>query len=140
MRYEEISQLEVYGKVFISLHSRSHRSSAIMAIWPNVNGSILDRECNTEDIRVGLIEYLMLHTPNIAGMPDQAHIVAKVKWFQDHPRKNWYGNSIVLSATLFDGDSEASFVPVSRIMSRCAILKKSILFDYGSVMLILPCH
>ena len=71
-------------------------------------------------IRVGLLEYLMSHTPKIAGMPDQAHILAKVKWFQDHPRKNWFRNSIVLSATLSEGDSEALFVPISRIMSRCA--------------------
>ena len=139
MRYEEISQLEFYGKVFMTLKSRSHRSTANMAIWPNLNGTILDRECNTEDIRVGLLEYLMSHTPKIAGMPDQAHILAKVKWFQDHPRKNWFRNSIALSATLSEGDSEASFVLIGRIMSRCAC-KRSIQFDFGvdSVIVAMP--
>lgn len=54
---------------------------------------------------------------------------AKVKWYEDHPRKNWLGNSIILSATLFDTESESSFVPVSRIMSRCAIVAQSLRFD-----------
>ena len=132
MRYEQITQLDVFGQIYISLKSRSSKSRAIMAIWPGLNGAILDRECNTEDVRIGIIEYLISHTPKITGIPDQPHILAKVKWFQDHPRKNWFSNSVILSATLFDADSEASFIPVSRIMSRCAFVKQSILFDYGS--------
>ena len=103
-----------------------------MAIWPGLNGAILDRECNTEDVRIGIIECLISHTPKISGIPDQRHILAKVKWFQDHPRKNWFSNSVILSATLFEADSEASFIPVSTIMSRCVFVKQSILFDYGS--------
>ena len=83
-------------------------------------------------MRVGLVEYFISHTPTIAGIPDQPHILAKVKWFQDHPRKNMLKNSIILSATLFDTESKASFIPVSRIMSRCAIIKQTLRFDYGS--------
>lgn len=64
-------------------------------------------------------------------MPNQPHIFAKVKWYEDHPRKNWLKNSIILSATLFDTESESSFIPVSRFMSRCAMVKQTLTFDYG---------
>ena len=59
------------------------------------------------------------------------HILAKVKWYEDHPRKQWFENSISLSATLFVAESEASFMPVSRIMLRCATIQQKIMFDYG---------
>ena len=132
MRYEEISQLDIFGQIYISLKSRSRKSAAVMAIWPGLTGSILDRECTTEDVRVGLVEYFISHTPSISGISDQPHILAKVRWFQDHPRKNILKNSIILSSTLFDTESKASFIPVSRIMSRCAIIKQTLRFDYGS--------
>lgn len=132
MRYEEISQVEIFGQIYISLKSRSRKSAAIMAIWPGLTGSILERQCTTEDVRVGVVEYFVSHTPSITGVPDQPHILAKVKWFQDHPRKDMLKNSIFLSATLFDSESEASFMPVSRIMSRCAMIRQTLQFDFGS--------
>lgn len=76
MRYEQITQLEVFGQIHVSLKSRSSKSRAIMAIWPGLNGAILDRECDTEDVRIGIIEHLISHTPRIAGIPDQPHILA----------------------------------------------------------------
>ena len=87
MKYEEFSQLVVFGQQFTSLKSRSHKSTAIMAIWPGVTGNILDRNCTSEDIRVGLIEYFVSHTPTINDTSDQIHILAKIKWYQDHPAR-----------------------------------------------------
>ena len=85
MRYEEFSQIEIFGQVFTSLKSRSRRSCVIMAIWPSVTGAIVNRTCNSEDIRVGEIEYFFVHIPNILGIDKQPHTFAKVKWYQDHP-------------------------------------------------------
>ena len=39
--------------------------------------------------------------------------------------------SIVVSATAFDYDSPALFMPVSRIASRCVTSKTTFCFDYG---------
>ena len=36
LRYEEFSDMQVFGQVFISLKSRSQRSTAVMAIWPSI--------------------------------------------------------------------------------------------------------
>ena len=40
MRYEEISQLVIFGQIYISLKSRSRQSAAVMAIWPGLTGLI----------------------------------------------------------------------------------------------------
>ena len=87
MKYEEISQLEIFGQIHISLKSRSRKYAAIMAIWPGLTGSILERQCTTKDVKVGVVEYFV---SSITGVPDQPHVLAKVKWFQDHPRKLSY--------------------------------------------------
>ena len=62
VRYEQITQLEVFGRIHISPKYRSSKSRAIMAIWPGLNGAILDRECNTKDVKIGIIEYLISYT------------------------------------------------------------------------------
>lgn len=67
-----------------------------MAIWPSLTGKILDCNYRMEDIRVGIIEYFILHNPIIQGQKDQPHIFAKVKWFDDHVSKNRFKNSIVI--------------------------------------------
>ena len=66
MRYEEFSQIEIFVQVFTSLKSRSKRSCVIMAIWPSVSGSIINHACNSEDIRVGEIEYFFVHVPLVS--------------------------------------------------------------------------
>ena len=130
LRYEEFSQLEVFGQLYTSLKSRSCRSPAVMAIWPSIDGNIVSTTVS-RDVRVGLIEYFVLHLPIIDGVSNQPHILAKVKWYQDHPCKSWFKNSILVATTLFDADGAAAFIPVSRIMSRCATIRQTVVFDYG---------
>ena len=88
MQYEEFNQVEIFQQIYTSSKSRSHKSTTIMAIWPSLTGKILDRSYRTEDVRVGMIEYIILHIPTIEGQKDQHYILAKVKWFDDHVRKN----------------------------------------------------
>lgn len=85
MRNEEYSQLIVFGQLFTSLKFRSHKSAAIMAIWPGVTGNIINLNCTSKDIRVGLIEYFISHKPKISDASDQPHILAKVKWYISRP-------------------------------------------------------
>ena len=48
----------------------------------------------------------------------------------DHPRRDCFHPSIVVCATVFDAESPACYMPVSRIAGRCAIAP-TIGFDYG---------
>ena len=82
--------------------------------------------------KVGVIEYFVSHIPIITNIQNQEHILAKVKWYDDHPRKAWFGNSIIVSSTLHTNESEATFMPISRIMSRCARIEQMLKFDYGT--------
>lgn len=50
LRYEEFSQIEVFGQVYTSQKSRSRSSTAIVAMWTGLNGRIMNRCCTQEDI------------------------------------------------------------------------------------------
>ena len=46
--------------------------------------------------------------------------------------ENLFRNGIVLAATITDSPSSASFMPLSRILSRCAFINNlKVKFDYG---------
>ena len=61
---KQIKQLEVFGQIYVSLKSCSSKSRAI---WPGASWIV------SEDVR---IEYLI---PRVAGIPDQPHILEKVR-------------------------------------------------------------
>ena len=66
--------------------SRSARSSAIIGIWPHISG-ILTTNCTKEHVRVGIIEYFLLHSPSIEQndkVQKVEYLLAYVKWYQDY--------------------------------------------------------
>ena len=65
------------------------------------------------------------------------HIIAKVKWYMNHPQASFIHPLIKVCATVFDGDSPASFIPVSRIGGRVAIAKSTLQFEYGEDVVII---
>ena len=57
-----------------------------------------------EDLRVGEIQFFFTHTPAIADNDSNVfelpHVMAKVLWYQDHPRKlSKFKHGILLSTT-----------------------------------------
>ena len=146
LRYVEFHQIRIFEQLYTSARSRTNCSSAIVAFWPHLSGILSSRQPSVDDVRVGVVEYFMLHTPalksdkstpgtssccqNVASEPKK-HLLAHVKWYQDHPQKFVLGNGIVLSATVTEHMSSASFIPVSRIVSRCVMLHTTLQFSYG---------
>ena len=62
----------------------------------------------------------------------EPHILAKVSWLQDHSRKLMkYKNGIIMAATVYDMPSSAQYIPVSRIISRCGVIERTVQLDYG---------
>lgn len=139
LRYIQFHQIKVLEQVYTSTRARTTQSSVILALWPYLSGILNSRLPCKQDIRVGIIENFLLHTPKIkkasqdgdSQVSQVAHLIACVKWYQDHPQKFFFGNGIVLSATVTECTSSASFMPVSRILSRCAFIKTTIQFEYG---------
>ena len=122
--------LKVLGEHFTSKKSHSQKSCAIMAYWGE----------QSHFLKVGLVEYFFVHTivsPRDSSSLVEAstqieHIFAKVKWYQDHFRPLHYHYPIHLVCTLFEPENKYSFIPVSRVLCRCALSPKvSLTFDYG---------
>ena len=136
--YKQYKKIKIHQVGYISQQSRSQRSSIIAAKWPGVIG--IDKR-GEGLIRIGLISYFILHNIDFVSSSRCDHILARVQWYGDHPRRGHLHSSIIVTSTVFDSDSCASFVPVSRIMCQCAISSPlSFKFDYGmdSVMIAMP--
>lgn len=83
-----------------------------------------------------MIQYFLLHTP-VLKSPDKddqvqkTHILAQIEWYQDHPFKFSLGNGVILAATVPEPSFAASFMPISRIISRCAVIHHKVAMDHG---------
>ena len=76
---------------------------------------------------IGVIEYFFKHSAMIAtdsGKKVISHVFACVEWYEVHPRENWFYPSILVVSI--------SFRPLSRILSRCALVNAEVNFNYGS--------
>lgn len=139
LRYEEFHEIKIFEKTYISSKSRSTRSSSILAVWPTPSGILTSRTPSSEDIRIGSIQYFLLHTPIVTECYNQesntttevAHILAEIEWSQDHPQKFHLGNGVIIGAPISELFSSASFMPVSRIITYCAVVDKKIQMDYS---------
>ena len=81
----------------------------------------------------GLVTSFIDHEIKFSSNNLQSHILACVQWYGDHPRRDHLHSSIVLTSTVFDSESCACFLPITRIACRCAISSPiSLTFDYGS--------
>ena len=131
--YTESKEMFINGEYFISNESRSKRSPAILCQWAGVIGIDTSGEA---PVRVGVVFAFIEHsvTEKIqASVTTHKIVLARVKWLQYHPHQFFFHpSSIIVSATLFDQEGPASFVPVSRIISRCALSDSFMYhFDYG---------
>ena len=144
LRYTQYSLIKVFEQTFTSNRSRTSRSSSVLAIWPHSSGSLITAQPSIEHIRVGTIDHFILHTPVLTnaqgGSTSEPHLLARITWYQDHPHKTELGNGIILSASVSEPSYAASFMPVSRIISRCAICITTMQFDYGEdkVCVVIP--
>ena len=64
LRYTQFHQVRVFEQIYTSMKSRTCRSSVVIAVWSHLT-SILTTQPTMEDVRVGVIEYFLLHVPEI---------------------------------------------------------------------------
>ena len=70
LHYEEYHDVEILGTTYSSTKSRSSRSSAVLAVWPSPRGILESRTPSKEDIRIGSVNYFLLHD-SIVNLPGQ---------------------------------------------------------------------
>lgn len=132
MVYERFYELKVFNERFLSVKARGNHSSAVCAYWAGINGNIL---ATCEHLRVGVLQYFIRHTINVPTSVTQfkrvSHVFACVHWYQTHLRENWYHHRIIVASPDIDSCGPATFIPISRIFSSCAITSRTVMFDYG---------
>lgn len=137
--YKECKKITINHTEYISTKARSQKSCAIAAKWPGVIGIDSRGEA---PLRIGQVMNFLEHTVTFINSAtvhvstasySKTHILARVQWYCDHPRRNYLHSSAILCSTVFDHESCAYFIPVSRIMCPCAITSTvSLKFDYGT--------
>ena len=131
--YHESKQAVINGEDFITTQSRSQRSAAVVAHWPGVLG--IDN-LGEAPVRIGMISSFICHSVTVkTNMSEPTlvrHVLARVNWFHDHPRRDYFHPSVILCANTFECVGPASFIPASRIIARCALAQDCwCKFDYG---------
>lgn len=130
---KEFKKLVVSGIEYISEKSRSQRSPTIYAHWQSLTGNI--DTTGDAPYRVGNLLSFFRHKvtlENEVGVKTSVTaLLAHVKWYEEHPRRDFFHHSIIVCGTLFRPMSSGSFIPSSRIMGRCTTIKTRYQFDYG---------
>lgn len=139
--YEEGKQAIINGEHFISSKARS---ASVIAHWVNSTGIGQSEDCQ---LRPRLIHSFIRHKTTVCRLNSccsetYGHILARVHWFQTHPRRHTHIPTLIITSTLLDVESSATFIPVSRIAGRCAYSKTVVTFDYGedAVNVCVPLH
>ena len=97
-------------------------SSVIMAFWPD-SGNF--HSINYSRMRVGVVQYFLKHTTTLASDTENTcievqHVLAYVKWKEQHPQFDWFGVFATVCVDMFTSQTPSNFLPVQRIACRCA--------------------
>ena len=125
LQYVEFSNVKVFNKTYLSEKSRAKKSPAIIAAWSSVSDILTERHSSYDDLCVGTVKYFLCHSVTVkvdSVETNKSHILVCINWNEDHPQKYLLGNGIIISAKVCQSFSSASFLPVSRIMTQCAII------------------
>ena len=91
---------------------------------------------------LGAVEYYILHTVKLTSvnvergevaMVNKIHLLASIKWNQDHPWK-WKWNNLKFITLCSHSPSNELFMPLSRILSPYAFVDKWVM----SIQIALP--
>ena len=95
-------------------------SSVIAANWPGTATEILN---NTYQLRVGHVQYFMQYELSLnksGNIQKMQQIFAFVVWKRHHRFYDYYGQSAIMCEDTDDISGPISFLPVQRILYRCA--------------------
>ena len=112
---KEFKSLNVNGDQYISEKSRSQKSPTIFAHWPSLVGNI--DTTGDAPYQIGNVVSFLRHQITLdteTGVNTITTLLAYVKWYENHPKRNFFHHSIIVSGTHFQTLCNASFVPVAR--------------------------
>lgn len=119
----------------------------IMAKWARrdsqTGGLVIDPSAT---VRPAIVRDLFLSTITLRSGNKRrrvTHVIARMEWFKNHPQQHHFGSDTEVWATDFESQSEASFMPLHRALSKCAITTDIVKFTsvYSErVCIVVPLH
>jgi len=121
--------------------AKSDRSSYICANWPNKN-----IQMGSTNYRPGNVKYFLMHKITIKKNDKDVcvqSLLAYVSWYKEHEEQNYLHFPVTIWSPLFEPLSFASFIPISRILCRCAQIETNMNFierpyNNGKVVIVIP--
>jgi len=118
-------------------------SSVVMAYWPvKTCSGTLERE-----LQVGMIKRFMKHKVKVMEngcTQEKVHVFAHIHWYVKHNQANWYGTSAKLCTNITYTSAACSFMPVQRVLHRCAYGKLDVVIPPNTmsekVLVAIPIH
>jgi len=129
--YEECKRAIIGDEIVSSVRNKEDHQGVIVAYWPST-GSTLANVDYTQ-FNIGLIQHFVKHSITLFDnsnreVTDQ-HLFCYIRWKQRHPNANWFGRSAVLTDKLNEVESACCYMPIQRIVHRCA--SGNITVDFG---------
>lgn len=142
MAHEVFYEIDIFGEQFTSVKSKGNHSPVVTAYWP----ASLEQNGPTCELNAGAIQYFFPHTISIimpfngTDEPQQiSHLFSRVHWFEKHPCQEVLPYPLKVFATLTTKGGSSTFLPLSRIMSRCAVCDTTAKFDFVTDHVLLLC-
>ena len=88
-----------------------------LAYWPVENCA------STLEMQVGIIKQFLKHKIKVMvndTTKETVHIFCRIEWYIKHSQANWYGTSAILCMNMTYTMCAYSFMPIQRILYRCA--------------------
>ena len=136
-------EIDIFGEQFTSVKSKRNHNPVVTAYWP----ASLEQNGPNCEFSAGVIQYFftipfsIIMPSNGAVEPQQiSHLFARVHWFEKHPCQEVLHYPYKVFATLTKNGGSSTFLPLSRIMSRCAVCDTTMkfVFETDNVLLLCP--
>ena len=117
---QQFLRVKLNNKMYSSNLARTDRNSFVCAHWLKSDAGSID---TSAPCRPGCVQFYIKHNVRLGRNDDQfteTFYLAYVRWYKVHPEKTYFRPPNTLWYPDYVGLSEGSFIPISRIATRCA--------------------
>ena len=120
--HDECKRAIIGDELVSSVRYKDDHQAVIVAYWPSTGHSLTTIDYTR--YKVGIIQYFIKHAVIFLNDDNtesrEEHLFCYIIWKQNHPNENWFGISAVVTSTLNEPEGACCYMPIQRIMHRCA--------------------
>lgn len=139
--YHHANKIILNNEVIGSVCSRNKKATVIAAYWPS-KGTL--SSVSYSQLQIGTIQHFVEQRVTFkesnGTLTELNHLFCHVKWFMPHSQRDWFGASAIVSDLSPEADCPFRYMPVQRIVCRCAHASMSLDLPTGKeqVMIAIP--